>query len=172
MTLSHPAVKPLDPLRKILRKSINTLQKISHRSSSDKRSFVSLCSLLAKSSVAIATHPQQIKIPRGQRLNESFLFFVRTLAPGFHLLFIPIAFRFHQFFTELFLQRDKRRDEAVANQQEQFIDAVFIINMCGCVAFFEHRKPNGGIVYKPELITKLQDFSGRSCFCALRTVYA
>ena len=111
-------------------------KKISHRSSSDKRSFVSLCLLLAKSSVAIATHPQQIKIPRGQRLNESFLSFVRTLAPGFHLLFIPIAFRFHQFFTELFLQRDKRRDEAVANQQEQFIDAVFIINMCGCVAFF------------------------------------
>lgn len=75
-------------------------------------------------------------------------------------IFLPIALGFVQFLSQGFFQCHKSGNKAVANQQEHFIDFIFIINMHGRIALFQHKQLYGGIVYKSQAIAQLQDFSG------------
>ena len=52
---------------------------------------------------------------------------------------LPIAFHLIQFFLQSLLQCRESWNKAISNQQDHFVNFIFIVHMNGYIAFFQHQ---------------------------------
>ena len=69
---------------------------------------------------------------------------------------------FRGFLPQRFFKLTELGDEAVADQQDQFIRFVFIVDVRRGITLFQHHEPNRGIIDKAELVAELKDLAGRA----------